>query len=63
MLPNTIFVANAAFTHHYKRSDGKIGFNTGCIEGFDKEDLSERLKQVPGSTFSVGLKPVFCKQH
>ena len=40
------------YTHHYKRSDGKIGFNTGCIEGFDKEDLSE-IKQVPGSTFSV----------
>ena len=40
------------YTHHYKRSDGKIGFNTGCIEGFDKSQFDE-IKQVPGSTFSV----------
>ena len=25
------FCGNAAFTHHYKRSDGKIGFNTGAL--------------------------------
>ena len=40
------------YTHHYRRSDGRLGFNTGCIEGFDKALLKE-IKQVPGSTFSV----------
>lgn len=40
------------YTHHYRRSDGRLGFNTGCIEGFDKDSLSE-IKQVPGSTFSI----------
>ena len=40
------------YTHHYRRSDGRLGFNTGCIEGFDKNNLEE-IKQVPGSTFSV----------
>lgn len=40
------------YTHHYRRSDGRLGFNTGCIDGFDKDKLDE-IKHVPGSTFSV----------
>lgn len=40
------------YTHHYRRSDGKLGFNTGCIEGFEKDTLQE-IKQVPGSTFTT----------
>ena len=39
------------YTHHYRRSDGRLAFNTGCIDGFDKDALEE-IKQVPGSTFS-----------
>lgn len=44
------------YTHHNKRSDGKIGFNTGCIDGFDKDQFYE-IKQVPGSSFSVVDEP------
>ena len=40
------------YTHHYKRSDGKIAFNTGCIEGFHRNHFDE-IKEIPGSTFSV----------
>ena len=40
------------YTHHKRRRDEFIGFNTGCLDGFDKDQLDEII-QVPGSTFSL----------
>ena len=40
------------YTHHKRRRDDMIGFNTGCLDDFDKTQLDEII-EVPGSSFSV----------
>lgn len=40
------------YTHHKRRRDDMIGINTGCLENFDKAELTE-VMEIKGSTFSV----------